>query len=423
MRVLRRVLAAAAVAVVPALGPAAPAAAATTIEVQYPLAFIFDDVFAKLKAAFAKEHPDIEVTYRAPYKEYEDGAQTALRQSITGQLPDVSMQAINLQRLFVDRGLAVDIGPFIAAEKDWAKRGYSDSMMALGTFGGKQYGMAFAVSTPIVYYNVDLVKQAGGDPDDLPTDWDGVLALGNKIDALGDDTVGFFHSWAITGNWMWQALVFSHGGAMTTPDEEKVAFDEGGGKRGMETLGRMVGEGMPDLSHEAARQTFFGGKMGIWTESTSLLRVADEGVGGKFAWKTGRFPVPGPDAKLPTGGNAALMFASDPEKQKAAWEFMKFITGPVGATIMVKGTGYMSPNAVPADDPDLLKPFYADHPNHLTALGQAPYMTPWYAFPGENNLKIIAVIKDHLQTVVDRSTPPMDALKAMAEEVQGLMPN
>ena len=170
------------------------------------------------------------------------------------------------------------------------------------------------------------------------------------------------------------------------------------------------------------RAAFFGGKLAIWTESTSLLRVADEGVAGKFKWRTVRFPVPGPDPKLPTGGAATMMFATDPARQAAAWRYMKFITGPVGATIMVKGTGYMPPNSVPANDPTMLKPFYAEKPNHLTSLSQQPYMTAWYAFPGDNNLKIIQAIKDRLQTVVDKSAKPDAALAGMTADVAKLLP-
>jgi multiple sugar transport system substrate-binding protein len=399
------------------------AQAKINIEVQYPLGFIFDKVFAELKTEFEKANPDVTVTYRPAYKEYEDAAQTALRQSITKQLPDVALQAINLQRLFVDRGIAVDIGPFIAKEKNWKGDGFSDSMMALGTFNGKPYGLAFAVSTPIIYFNEDLVAKAGGDPNNFPKTWDGIIELANKIKALGNDTVGLYHSWQITGNWLWQALIFSHGGTMMSADEKTLTMNGEAGQRSIELLGRLVREGnMPDLAHEAARSTFFAGKMGIWTESTSLLRVADDSVGGRFKWRTATFPVPGPNAKLPTGGAAALMFASTPEKQAAAWRFMKFITGAEGATMMVKGTGYMPPNSLPADDPKMLKPFYATRPNHLTSLAQQPFMTAWYAFPGENNLKIISTIKDRLQTVVDKSAEPKAALAAMADDVQKLLP-
>ncbi len=395
----------------------------TTVTVQYPLGFIFDKVFVQLKDEFEKQNPDITVSYLPATKEYEDAAQTALRQAITKQLPDVALQAINLQRLFVDRGIAVELSPFIAKEKDWKGQGFSDSMMALSRFGGKQYGLAFAASTPIIYINEDLVRKAGGDPDRFPTTWDGIFALSKKIGALGGDNVGLYHSWQITGNWMWQALVFSYGGRMMDEAEKNVAFNGEGGKHAIDLLGRMVREGgMPDLAQEAARNTFFAGKLGIWTESTSLLRVADDGVAGKFKWRTVPFPVPGPNAKLPTGGAAAMMFTKDPARQVAAWKFMKFITGPTGATLMVKGTGYMPPNSLPANDPAMLKSYYETRPNYLTSLSQQPYMTAWYAFPGENNLKIIAVIKDRLQSVVDKSAEPQAALSAMAADVQKLLP-
>lgn len=421
MRLTRRAVTAGALAML-GTGPAL-AQAKTTVSVQYPLGFIFDKVFAELKTEFEKAHPDITVKYLPAYKEYEDAAQTALRGAVTKQLPDVSLQAINLQRLFVDRKIAVELSPFIAKEQNWEGQGFAKSMMALGTYGDKPYGLAFAASTPIIYINDDLVTKAGGDPANFPSTWDGIFDLSQKIAKLGDGNIGLFHSWAITGNWMWQALVFSHGGKMMSDDEKTVAFDQEPGKKSIGLLGRMVREGgMPDLTPEASRAAFFSGKLGIWTESTSLLRVADEGVAGKFKWRTVRFPVPGPNAKLPTGGAAAMMFATDPAQQAAAWKFMTFITGARGATIMVKGTGYMPPNSLPANDPAMLKNFYAEKPNHLTSLSQQPLMTAWYAFPGENNLKIIQAIKDRLQTVVDKSAAPEAALTAMSADVTKLLP-
>ena len=151
-----------------------------TLNVQYPLGFIFDKVFAELKTEFEKANPDLQVNYLPAYKEYEDAAQTGLRQAITKQLPDVGLQAINLQRLFVDRKIAVDISPFIAKEKDWQGQGFSPSMMALSTYGGKPYGLAFAASTPIIYINDDLVTKAGGDPAKFPTTWDGIFDIAKK---------------------------------------------------------------------------------------------------------------------------------------------------------------------------------------------------------------------------------------------------
>jgi len=125
---------------------------------------------------------------------------------------------------------------------------------------------------------------------------------------------------------------------------------------------------------------------------------------------------------LPAGGNVAMMFTKDPAKQAAAWEYIKFATGPYGATTMVKGTGYFPANSLPANDPALLQPFYKQHPNHLTAIQQMPVLTGWYAFPGDNGLKITDVIKDHLQTVVSQDVAPETALATMSKAVQDLLP-
>ena len=49
-------------------------------------------------------------------------------------------------------------------------------------------------------------------------------------------------------------------------------------------------------------------------------------------------------------------------------------------------------------------------------------LTGWYAFPGENGLKITDVIKDHIQSVISKEVTPEKALVAMTRDVQALLP-
>lgn len=407
-----------------AIGLAARPAAAIEIDVQYAIPNIFKDVHEEIAKAFMAAHPEITLKFRAPAKEYEDAAQQVLRDALTNRMPDVAYQGLNRQRVFVDRGFAVDLAPFIKAEKDWDKAGYDGALMTLGQVNGKQYGMGFSLSTPIIYYNADLVKQAGGDPDKFPTTWDGIFDLARKIDALGDKVYGLHFDWDITGNWMWQALVFSNGGTMLSADEKKVAFDGPAGQKSIALLAKMINEGtMRDVSQATSLQDFLSGTLGIWSHSTSRLGGVMQQAGDKFKVRTAPFPIPaGNEARLPAGGNVAMMFAKDPAKQKAAWEYMKFVTGPVGATVMVKGTGYFPANTLPANEPKMLGEFYQASPNHMTAIKQLPYLTAWYAFPGENGLKITDVIKDHLQTVLNKTGKPEDVLRTMTADVQALLP-
>ena len=403
---------------------AGAAMAQVEIQVQYPAPGLFKEPVEQIVAEFAKRNPGIRVTLLGPQQDYEQIVQHNLRAAITSTLPDVAIHGMNRQRVLVERGIAQPIDALIAGDPEFARLGITDKSLSVGQIGGKQYGIALAMSTPVIYFNADLVKRAGGDPDNFPKEWDGVIDLAKRIEALEPGRIrGAFFSWQITGNWMWQALVFSNGGTMLTADEKKVAFDGPAGKTAINTLNRMVTDGtMRDVAQSVSLQDFTSGTMGVWGHSTSRLGGVTKQVGDKFKLLTGPFPTQ-PDGRLPLGGNVAMMFTKDAAQQKAAWEYIKFATGPVGATMMVQATGYFPSALAAADDPKLLKPYYDKNPNHMVAIKQLPKSTGWYAFPGDNGIKITDVIKDHLQSVVSQKAKPDPALAQMTKDVQALLPS
>ena len=258
----RRTLLASGIAAATLAAPALRAQSTTEVKVLYSIPDLFKTLHEQIAAEFMKANPQYKITFLAPQPAYEEIAQATLRAAVTNTLPDVAYQGLNRQRIFFDRGLAQPLDALIAADPDFKTFGHSPGLLDVGRFGSKQLGIGFSVSTPIIYYNADLVTKAGGDPAALPADWDGIFALARKIKALGGATQGFHFDWDITGNWMWQALVFSHGGAMMSEDEKTVAFDKEPGKKSIELLGRMVKDaGMPDLTPEASRAAFFAGKL------------------------------------------------------------------------------------------------------------------------------------------------------------------
>lgn len=396
----------------------------TEVVLQYPYPELFTETHKRIAEEFAKLHPEIKVTFRAPYESYEEATQKVLREAVTNQLPDVTFQGLNRIRVLVDKTIPAPLDGYIAAEKDFDKQGFHQAMYDIGTASGKVYALPFAISLPIVYVNLDLVKQAGGDVNNLPTTWDGLLDLAKKVKALGPDTNGITYAWDITGNWLWQAPVFARGGSMLNADETKVAFDGPEGQFAMRTIARLVTEGgMPNLDQPSMRATFAAGKTGIHITSTSDLKKTTDMIGGKFALKTIAFPdVVKPNGRLPAGGNVVLITAKDKAKRDAAWEVVKFWTGPKGAAIMAETTGYMPPNKVANDV--YLKDFYANNPNNYTAVSQLALLTKWYAFPGDNGLKITDVIKDHLNSIVSgaRAKEPDAVLADMTRDVQNLLP-
>ena len=395
----------------------------TTITVHYPMPGFFKDVMDKISTEYMRQHPDVKITFTSPSPTYEEGLQLMLRQAGSAEMPDVSFIGLNRLRVLAERNVGVDLKPFIAREKDFAAEGFSPSLLKLAQFRDRQVGLAFATSNPIFYYNADLVRKAGGDPEHMPTDWDGVFKLAAKIHALGDNTIGMGYRW-MGDDWMFSALLFGHGGTMLSADEKKVAFDGPEGLSSLKLIDRMVKEGkMPPLTSDAMVQAFTAGKMGLFFWTTGGLRSIINGTGSKFELRTTAMPVINAEkGHLPTGGNAAVMFTQDPARQQAVYEFIKFAAGPFGSSVVVPGTGYVPNTELAPKDERYLKTFYDQNPLFRAGLNQMPLMVPWYSFPGNNGVKVTQSIVDNLAQLVEQKVTPEETLKAMTDDVTKLLP-
>ena len=420
MKHFTKLLAAAAVSVTMAL----PAHAETTLTVHYPMPGFFKDVMDTISKKFMEENPDIKIQFANPSATYEEGIQTIMRQAGTADMPDVTFIGLNRLRMANERNIPVDLGPMIAKEKQsMSDQGFSETILKLAQVNGKQVGLAFATSNPIMYYNADLVKAAGGNPDQPPKTWDEVIELGKKIKALGNGVDSIDFRWQ-GDDWMFSALLFGAGGTMLSADETKVAFDGPEGKKAVTVLDRLVKEaGMPVFTAQAGEQAFFAGKVGFEFKTTGALRNTIKNVGTKFDMRTAQLPLIDPvNGKLPTGGNAVVILTHDAAKQEAAWKFAKFAAGPYGASVVVPGTGYVPNNELAAKSPQYLGDFYKQNPLFVAGLSQMPRMVPWYAFPGSNGVRVTQTIVDNLARIVEQSAKPEQALDDAAKEVKRLLP-
>ena len=399
----------------------AAAQAATELVVHYPMPAFFKDVMDQLSAEFTKANPDVTVRFPAPSPTYEDGLQLVIRQATAGGLPDVSFQGLNRLRFLAERDILVDLAPFLGKAGDPAAAGWTPTILQLAQVGGRQVGLTFSASNPVTYYNAALVRRAGGDPDNMPSDWDGVLKLSAAIAALGDGISGMFYRWP-GDDWMFSALLYGYGGKMLSDDEKTVAFGDPG-LAALKLLDRMVKEGrMPPLTTDAAFQAFYAGKLGMVMGTTAYIGQFQRSIGPGVELRTARMPVIMPVGKLPTGGNAVVMLTKDPARQAAAWRFMQFVAGPVGQTIMVRGTGYVPSNTLTLNDDRYLGAFYRDSPLFRPAMEQIPIMQPWYAFPGSNGVRITQAIVDNLARIVEQKATPDAVLADLTAEVQRLLP-
>lgn len=407
--------------------PQAASAQSVTLDVLYCYPG-FARFHEPLANEFMKQRPDIKVQFRAPAASYDEGHQQVLRSAVTNQLPDVYYAGYHLlpemARNLEKRGQIVDLGPFLKQEGDeFVRANYAPRMIALSRVDGKQYGLAFNASSPIMYYNVDLVKRAGGDPDNMPTTWNGVIELAGKIRKLGTDVNGMaydIHGWP--DDWLFQGMIFQQGGQLVDASGKKAGFNNEIGLNMLKTVRRFVTEGgMQLIDWDQSRQQFGAGKTGIFFSTPAHLKQVTDLVGGKFAFGTARFPLDNKETGgVPTGGNGVVMFTKDAAKQKAAWDFIKFVTSPEAQKIVVEMTGYLPTNSR-ALGADYLGPFYDKNPNFRTAATQIDKSLPWAGYPGGQSVRIWRAQRDVVAAVMRGDKTPEAALPELVKVTEELM--
>lgn len=393
-----------------------------TIEFAYPYSHLFDVTYENILPKFYEAHTDIEVKFRATYENYEDANNTILREAVANELPDVTMQGLNRQAILVDKGIAKSLEPFIAKETDFAKEGYHQAMLDLGTFNDAVYGLPFSISLPVGYYNMEVMAKAGiTSEDQLPKTWDEVIGTCKKLTEAGVDNPMFW-GWNITGNWFLQALMWSQDTPTVIGNDFNLDSPEG--LKSLETMKALFdGCDMQNIEWKAALSSFSAGEIGMMFWSTSAVGAVERSM-GDFTLVTHEFPgiVASGPMGLPAGGNAAMLTSTseDPAVQAAAWEWLKFITSGEGAAEVARTTGYMPPNQ--AANEIILKDFYAENPAKATAVRQLPLLRDWQAYPGDNGLAATQVIYDGLEGIVTGEYDDMPALQEqLTEEVQDLL--
>lgn len=378
---------------------------------------------------FNEMQDEIEVRYAAPSKNYADTHLKLFRGSATNTLPDCAFQAYNqlpsLARALAKRGQIVDLSMLIEKEADgWKDANYSAQMLDLGRVDGVQYGMPFNASVIQWYYNADLFREAGLDPDNFPKDWDGLFDAAQKIGALGDDITPMF-MWMINGDdWGFQTLILQQGGRMMSDDGTEVTFDENNHHvEAMKMARRLVTEGGARTDQDRATQfsAFTEGRMGMWGLSPAGARNAAERVGDAFELRSAPFTVwNDAEGKLPTGGNAAIITTTDPEKQAAAWEYIKFVTGPRGQQVAAEITGYLPTNKRTLET-EYMGKFYADNPYYATPTKQYDRAGPWSGYPGTQSEKIWREQASVIKAVMEGKTTPEDGAAKLVEIAEKLM--
>lgn len=295
----------------------------------------------------------------------------------------------------------------------------------LGVVDGKTYGLAYTFSTPVLFYNADLFKAAGLDPDKPPRTWAEVktaaLAITRKTKADGIVT-GIFGPSA--GDWLFQGVVRSNNGSTISADRKRLTFAEPAAVEAVAMLRDLYDSGAyTNLDVTAAMETMASGKAGMYLQTSAIQGFLVKGATDKFDLRASTMPRFGDKPQRPNNsGSALVILARDPLKRRAAWELMKFMSSKEAYTVITRDIGYLPLRTDIVDDPKYLGEWVKKHPLIRPNLEQLAILEPWDSYPGQNYKQIQKIMMEGAEQAVFGGADPAKAMKAAQDAAQALMP-
>lgn len=383
-------------------------------------------VVKQLVEQFNKENPDIEVVEKYNPDMYKGLTQNLQAAIASGKNPDVVQMGYSYLNYAGENLKYANIPDIIAKQspedKTFLQDNFLPNILALATTDdGKQIGLPYSVSVPVLYYNPDIFKQAGLDPNQPPRTWQEVTQYAKTIKER-TGTMGFFMQ-EYADNWAQQALIESNGGQiLAKKDGHTIAgFDSPEASEAYQVLAGMVKDGSGlHATNEEAFQAFLSGKLGM--VCTTIGKRDNFEKSAKFTVMATQFPsFEGKTKKLPAGGNLLMIFSQDPDKQKAAWRFVKFLESPGALALWSKGTGYLPPRKGVTEDPKGLKDFADQNKNMQVAMAQMPTVVKWASFPGANGLQAEQALIDVRDIILSGKQSAAEALKQAATKINSML--
>lgn len=396
---------------------------------------LFGKTVTELVAEFEKQHPNIHVDAVPPQGGIGEIVQSVQRQVVAGTPPDVAQLTFaGLRYAASDLG-AQPIDKLVGTDAVHELLGggphpYNPRAAILGDVDGITYGIPYVFSTPMLFYNADLFRKAGLDPDKPPATWDEVRAAATAIGAL-PDTSGAYVSCvdpAQDGEWCLQGIIRSNGGRVLSADAKTVSWAEPQSVQAIAMLQQLAQAGprsFPNITGADGQDAFLRGRMGMLLSTTALQNaILKAGATGGFEVRAAPMPGFGATPSVPTNsGSALFILTKDPAKQRAAWELIKFLTSAKTETTITEKIGYVPLRSSLVDDPDYLKGFADANPGFVrTNIAQLARLEPWVAFPGPNFTQIRTLLARATEDVVFHGADPQTTLSTAQTAAQTLMP-
>lgn len=374
---------------------------------------------------FEAKNPGI--TVKAQNYGAQDQVNGKIMTAVAGnKAPDLMWWAPAFTGHMAKTGKLVKIQDLIKNDKSFNKGDVYEGLWEVSMYKGEIWTVPFEANNLGLYYNKKLLKEAGINPESIKT-WDDLLAAAKKLtkDTNKDgqiDQYGFQvpmgkNEWTV---WTWQTLLWQAGGEfLQAPNYNKVTFNSKAGVDATQFWVDLVNKykvanfSEPDAGYKT--DDFLAGRVamminGPWNYGS--LEEARE----KNGFEYGVVFLPKKERYATNiGGENLFVFKSNPEKEKAAWTFSKYIMSTDFQVDWAMKTGYL-PVCKSANENPKYKDFLSKNAFIKTFVDQMQYGKARPSIPEYN--KISTELGKELEKILYGKTTPKEGIDKAALEAQ-----
>lgn len=377
-----------------------------------------------MAADFEKENPGIKVkpVYTGSYQDTIAKTLTALK---GGEPPHFAVILSTDMYTLIDEEAVVAYEDIVKtdADKAWLKS-FIPGFMENSQTGGKTWGIPFQRSTIVLYWNKELFKEAGFDPNKPPANWGELLDYAKKL--TKKDANGNVTQWGVQvpssgfPYWLFQGFTTQNDVRLMNATGTETYFDN---PRVIEALQYWVDLSRKHQVHPpgivewgTTPKDFFEKKIAMmWTTTGNLTNVRNN---AKFDFGVAMLPANKRRGSPTGGGNFYVFKKSTPQEREAVVKFAKWATQPERAAQWGIDTGYVAVTPAAWDTPKM-KDYVAGFAAAAVARDQLPHAVA--ELSTHENQRVTRALDDGLQAALTGTKTPEQAMKDAQREAERIL--
>jgi sn-glycerol 3-phosphate transport system substrate-binding protein len=365
---------------------------------------------------FEQENPEIDVIFK-PKQNWNEVLATVLEATSKGQSAGVAVVEISELLTLKDAHAVIPLDELME-EGPGGREAFLKPIIVeflANSYGddGRFYGLPLMRSTPIIYYNMDMLKKAGITIQTLPRTWNELTNTLRKVKAVtGKPPFTLASEWY---GWLFEAFVHQNGGALANETNTQVQFAHPDTIETLSYWKMLLDEKLMQRrigSWKSAINKFTRGKIPVLYYSSGGMGQLV--VDANFEWMTDIMPKNKVYSTPVGAGNIFLSTHMSNDEKRAAWKLARFLLKPSNqAQISIK-SGYF-PVVQAAFEEPILRKRYSLEPfkraRKQLEFASAKIMT-------RNYVEIRKILKNAIDRTLDEGMSPEDSLKTAQQEAQ-----